>query len=500
MSQLGEGTATQNIYIEKPEDKDEISVRLSLFYDGTLNNRVNIGEREKAILFNEPDSPYYEYRTDDGNNSYDNGRTNIAIMEPHLLDTSDGYDIAVKAYIEGQGTFDLEGDDTKGYAFGIGASGVAGRAEQGINRGVDKIVEPIDPDDFCIKKLTIDVFGFSRGSATARYAIHLLLKGCTKWDSEYSDGYEKIVSPILELIADRRIEIYENAAEICFAGLYDTVLSTYALQRFHFKWYGNILEQKAVRFAKKALHLVAADEHRADFPLHNIKSAGNKGEEYYLPGVHSDVGGSYNAASELAIEREKNPEKKVYMKTTSENKILLKSKSVKTIETDMANLIKQGWYSNSKDKKEIKVKERKIRKYRFGGKVPYYDINYELHASRDNICTAYCNIPLKIMAKYARDKDVKLKLNNKLDDRALVILNPHNELVELEKKIHAYMAAKKGNGISKATDWTDEQAALNQFLVKNKIRHNHFHFSAHPGPGYSPNIKNGRRVRYVYKA
>ena len=500
MSQFGEGTATQNIYIEKPEKKKELKVRLSLFYDGTLNNRVNIAEREKAKLNKLIKSPYYSHKTDDGNNSYDNGRTNIAIMEPHLRKKSKGYDIVLKAYIEGQGTFDLKGDSTLGYAMGGGDSGVASRAVTGIDRGLNLISNDFDSKRNCIKKLTIDVFGFSRGAATARYAIHLLLKGSTKWDSEYSDGYEQIVSPILELIANRGIEIYESAVEICFAGLYDTVLSVYLSQYLKFKWVGNKLEQNAVKHAKKTLHLAAADEHRQDFPLHNIKSAGSKGEEYFLPGVHSDVGGSYNAASELAIQKENDPKKKVYMLTTSEDKIINKSRVREILEKDMNNLVSQGWYLRDKNNVEIMINEKSVRKHRFGGKAPYYDRIYELAVKRENINSAYCNIPLKIMAKYARKDMVKLKINNKLDRRAEIILKPHPELKALEVKIKKYIKDKKGNGISEAKDWIGKGETLNKYIIKNKIRHNHFNFSSKVSAGYSPRFRNGVRSRYVFKA
>ena len=49
-----------------------------MFFDGTNNNRDNIEEREKNSDI------YKKYRKADGSGSYDNGRTNIAIMEPYV--------------------------------------------------------------------------------------------------------------------------------------------------------------------------------------------------------------------------------------------------------------------------------------------------------------------------------------------------------------------------------------------------------------------------------
>ena len=95
---------------------------------------------------------------------------------------------------------------------------------------------------------------------------------------------------------------------------------------------------------------------------------------------------------------------------------------------------------------------------------------------------------------------MNLKINNKLDRRAGIILRPYSDLEVLESKIEEYISSKKGNGVSKAEDWIGENEPLNQYIIDNKIRHNYFNFSSKVGPGYSPNIKGGKRVRYVYKA
>ncbi len=212
------------------------------------------------------------------------------------------------------------------------------------------------------------------------------------------------------------------------------------------------------------------------------------------------MGGSYNKANEAKIEA--NASDKKYMLTTEENKTILESLDRKVLEDDMAYLIKLGWYINDKSqkKREIEIESS----FNESGYSPYDD-DYvtnvrKLKVNRTNISSAYCNIPLKIMAKYARGKGVKLKLNDKLDDRAQIILKPHGILKELEGEIEKYMATKKGNGKSKAEDWIGEGKELNKFLIDNKIRHDHFNFSSHPGAGYSPLIKNGKRIRYVYDA
>ena len=54
------------------------------------------------------------------------------------------------------------------------------------------------------------------------------------------------------------------------------------------------------------MHLVAAEEHRKNVSLTDIASAGSKGRELFLPGVHSDIGGDYrDEASEAMVTQPK---------------------------------------------------------------------------------------------------------------------------------------------------------------------------------------------------
>jgi len=448
---------------EKPKDKDPIKIRIALFFDGTLNNRFNIAEREGASEIYKAKAPKK------GPNSYDNGRTNVAIMEQNIRDTADGYDVALKWYIEGQGTFNLEKDSGVGYALGAGDSGVAGRAEKGVKSAVTLIQnsEEIDPVQFYIEKLTIDVFGFSRGSATARYAIYLLLKEKKK--------------PIFKLLQTAGYTITEDAVKVCFAGLYDTVLSYYGSQ--YLKSSSNVLQQKAVQFVdKKVVHLTAAEEHRKDFPLHNIRSAGAKGFEFFLPGVHSDVGGSYNTASDKELEAQTDESKKIYMKPTDEIDMDINEGDLNTLEKDRLYLKTQGWYTDN----EMTITPLIVDEYD--------NTTYAaLTVTRKGIRSAYSNIPLKIMAEFARDPEININFNEKLEDKANTILRAESDLQVLEGRILSYVATKKGSKDSKPADWLNDASLFD-------IRHKHLHFSAKVGVGYSPRFSKGKRTRYEYDA
>jgi len=512
MSQNGEGSASQDIEIEPEKEKDPINVRISLFFDGTLNNRENIEEREAYEVGNigasgtTGQSLYMRNRGDDNNNSYDNGRTNIAVMEPHLKDKADGYDVYAKHYIAGQGAFTHKKDSVWGYAFGIGKSGVVGRAVEGIGDALNSIAssDEIDVTAHYIKLLTIDVFGFSRGAATARNAIYMLFNHGDSYYDEFTEETIHEFYPIHELLADRGYDIKPSAVELRFAGLYDTVLSYIVSQKSESS--NNVLNQTAVHYAQNALHLAAADEHRADFPLHNIKcTKSNGGEEYFLPGVHSDIGGSYNQANSLKINENGEEE---FMRTSNENMVINEGKKKSVLEQDKLDLIEQGWYLDN----EIKVTSLKVKKKR-AGKIPYLSINHLLKVNRKNISSAYSQIPLKIMAKYARKPEVKLTISNKLERRAKKILATDPKLKKLENLITEYV---RNNKNSKASDWHRRNGKPPKGVGKwpsgtdknflKKIRHEHFHFSSKPGLGYSPNIewnedeKKYIRVRFEYDA
>ena len=518
-------TATSEEKKERTDDKTPLKIRISLFFDGTMNNRFNIEEREKGA---KESTIYADNKTDDAN-SYDNGRTNIAIMEPHVSikksDYAGDYDLVYKHYIPGQGAITREKDSVWGYALAIGESGVPWRAEEGIREAVNFILsakeKEIDPLKHYIEKLTIDVFGFSRGAATARYAIHVLFDGRIAGVDEDTGEVRYEWRPASERI-NKFVDIDKNAVEVRFAGLYDTVLSYFGSQkvdswydtvlsyfgRQKVEWMADALQQTAVKRAKKSMHLAAADEHRADFPLHTIQSAikAGTGEEYYLPGVHSDVGGSYNQASEKALKEEKDESKKVYMLSSNEGlmieegyltgkaMVIHRGGDLARIEKDRDNLIEQGWY---------KINEIKITATTTGADGDRTE--YALTVRRQGISSAYCNIPLKIMAKRARKPDVNLKISAELEDMADKILKADADKANLEKLeeiINNYVDTNKN---SNPEDWLGDNPPLEKEKLK-AIRHKHFHFSASKlSAGYEPRFEKDKasgefvRRRYYYE-
>lgn len=509
MSQFGEAIAAVFGDDEPVQDPDKtgIKIRIALFYDGTLNNRNNIERREKteagkgkpepAPMYDQKgkkiktDSEIYnENRDASGPNSYDNGRTNIAIMEaqvPQILSKEGEYDFWLKFYIEGQGTFNDKGDSLMGYSMGALSSGVPRRAKKGIQEAVTGIKtvlndEEMFPEKYFIELLTVDVFGFSRGAATARQSIHQMVKSTLRplYTRLRGIGY---------------LDTKKSAVKVCFAGLYDTVLSYWAGQYLHTEW---LLDMKSVTEAEKVIHLAAADEHRIDFPVSNIKSAKSKGngEEYFLPGVHSDVGGSYNMALDLSLQKEVPDDQKEYMRTSdegaekpSEKGRIINKGDPDLLETDRQKLIELGWYLPH----EIEITDiTPAVPPRAGrnGMEPGRPARGVLVVNRKNIRSGYSNIPLKIMAEFARKEGVKI--DTELEAVANKILSIETDLTELEKKVKSYVSSTKE---SKPEDWLSDPAL-------KTIRHTHFHFSSKVGTGYNPRFGKDKvtRTRYIVDA
>lgn len=358
MTEFCEGIEPPAIEEAPPREdkKTPVSVRCIMLFDGTMNNKTNIESRISRNEFYEATrSKKYKLfgeRVGPGATSYENGFTNIVTLDKHIEDKpANGYDIVVKIYTEGAGTIDNQGDALPGYAMGVGKSGVIRKCEKGIVTAIDKILgtnvgltdSTIDPETQYIKKLTIDVFGFSRGAATARYCIYKVLN-----DEKYQ---------FKKLLSNRGID--SSVVEVWFAGLFDTVSS----HGVKFSDDTRALELDAVQHATKTLHLVAGEEYRQNFSITNIKSAASKGgEEYFMPGVHSDVGGSYHEFSDETFH--------------------LNYDWQTHIDIDKANLIAENWYTEQEIDYQVIYSEE----------IPFPEAI--ITANRKGISNAYCYIPL----------------------------------------------------------------------------------------------------------
>jgi hypothetical protein len=424
----------------KVEDETKVTVRAILFFDGTLNNQTNVeaGKKMIAELEKKKNAPQtsvlnayrgtkaYEKRIDQKiekilDSSYGNDLSNIARMRPYTNLSSPEYDYTVLSYIEGVGTENNESDHlSRGAALGYGSTGVSKKTEKGAN----SIIEKIRSLDGKIKKkkirhLHIDVFGFSRGAATARHFIHVALNN------------QKF--QIKTLLENEGYSVDE--VKFRFVGLYDTVASL----GFSHDDNTEELQLYAVQNAEKVVHLCASEEHRNKFRLTNISSAKN-GIELFLPGVHSDIGGGYRHNEE-----EKD---KIVLELRSPQDFLRATTAIKRLEEERSRLIDSGWYTD----KDLVIDKP----------------NFQLLASRrknenwQGISQKYSFIPLQKMAGYA--KDSKINIKRKLYGKYAI----PPELNKIKAEIDA-------NACNDPTLWQKNTTVL------KKLRYNFLHFSAHYG-------------------
>lgn len=402
MTEIGESVFVNSPERDRKEDDEsieEITLRLMLYFDGTLNNRTNIDERLK-------DTDIYQKHQDVG--SYNNAKSNVALLEANILEESEGFDHVVSIYTEGAGTEDYEKDRMRGYAMGTGPTGITSKVEKGVGEAIEHIERKLSSQSgqFIIKEIAIDLVGFSRGAAAARYCIHYVM------DSSQETLAEKLEAKELDV----------DTVDINFVGLFDTV-SSHGLS---FSNDVRALKLDAIRRANQVVQLEASEEYRENFALTSIKSAGSKGTRICLPGAHSDVGGGYRSGEEVqTVFRGRQPERA----------------------QDKTWLVNQGWYREH----QIEfVSSRNL-------------LAQEIAVRRDHVSSSYSKIPLDVMAKELEKQGVNL--DTEMGD-LVDISSESAELGELKSLITRRVSSGEAYNPSV---WTASNPLLQ--LIRNRYLH-----------------------------
>lgn len=101
-------------------------------------------------------------------NSYSNDYTNVARM----WQCCEQKEYAI--YVPGMGTDNLMRDSQDGFAFGSGQTGIRARVRNACEQIADKVAKKLEKgnENTILTQITLDVFGFSRGAATARNLVY----------------------------------------------------------------------------------------------------------------------------------------------------------------------------------------------------------------------------------------------------------------------------------------------------------------------------------------
>lgn len=449
-----------NTYTPPPPPKGDLDIVIGIFFDGTLNNKTNTEQRRDNT------GTYKKYGGDAGDNtSYQNDWSNVARLW-------DCYDFEKAIYVEGIGTLDKKDDETDGYAFGAEETGIKAKVKIGCERIVKKIKEVKKDKNEKVEKIfmTLDVFGFSRGSAAARNFVY---ETSRKLDKAKKLPKYGVLGQELEKAG---IEI--EVLKVRFLGIYDTV-SSYSEDVWttspNFNNDIKELHLDDITNAKKIVHFTSDDEHREYFDLTNVAvdstiNGVKQNPVYYgiektFPGVHCDVGGAYENGPEVKDE-------------------ILDNESTISFKERKKQLVAEGWFTDE----ELIVRWDK------------------LSSERKYIKKTYSYIPLQFMQEYGTDSDLpfnKSKLEKKysISNDALLVrvkarLKPYimgNGKPYKFRTIESINKQYKGAKIpeQRFIDYNNEIREQKDLKV---LRNKYLHWSAnYDSAGYDPR-RDGKRV------
>lgn len=447
-------------YSPPPPPDNIINVTLGIFFDGTLNNKTNTDARKNKTS---------SYKENGGkpsdNNSYNNDWSNVARLW-------DNYDKKNAIYIEGIGTINNEKDEMDGYAYGSEETGIKAKVKIGCEKIAEKIniLKKANPSTK-LGTIVLDVFGFSRGAAAARYFVHQVSQKKVKTNPK-SIKFGNLGTELKNI----GVNIDEITINIRFLGIFDTV-SSYSEDTWttspNFDNDIEELQLDDIVKAKKIVHFTAENEHRINFDLTDIVVFNNaKQKKVYLgieksfPGVHSDIGGGYDNGPE------------------SKDEIINGSESVQKKRKEQ--LINEGWFKDN---------ELIIHEYR-----------RKLSSHREMVKKTYSYIPLQFMAQYGKNDGLKIDIDQ-INTKYIISNDPL--LVRVKNKLSPYIM---GNGKSYTFRWyndihnqykgakvpeqryVDYQKELAEQKDLRKLRNEYLHWSAdYDWVGMDPR-DDGKRV------
>jgi len=332
-----------------------VTLTVGLFFDGTGNNQATTLDRTLAygdcsnVVNDERAKACEKYETLTkniiSNTSYRGGITNISrLFQLYKIDgelNDKQLTAQVGAYVSGVGTEDGKGDSLIGMALGSSLL----ESFQGVVTKTDRALDIIsiqlnrfinsNKGQVAIAKVQFDLFGFSRGAASARHFANRVMHQ----DSAITDAINKgLISAINH---------GKPAGEVRFIGLFDTVAAVGSLLNFYdlnSRSNPGVNLELRPSVAKHVFQISAMHECRHNFSANSICGAW---PELLLPGVHSNIGGGYNAANSERPENEDNlltmpriervrestPERQTqtYLKTEAMRKLLTRLPALKYI-------------------------------------------------------------------------------------------------------------------------------------------------------------------------
>ncbi|WP_228152539.1 phospholipase effector Tle1 domain-containing protein [Marinobacter profundi] len=297
--------ASQNAPEQSAQPPSGVHLVAGLFTDGTLNNVENIKRFQERLVEEcvEPlkmdPSRLEECRERLAMRlgaSYANGLTNVVklfdLYKEKFSSEMGRKVLTVKAYEAGAGTKSGDDDSYIGMVTGLGETGVIEQVSRLFLAIADRAANQLNGQN--VSELSVDLFGFSRGAAAARHATRQILKGR---EGGLAEAFSKFGLA------------WPEKVQVRFVGLFDTVAGIINPGNVDFSA-GNPRNSPVELYldpakVEKVVHLVAADEKRANFALNSVRNPDGSLPANYreitLPGAHSDIGGGYHDLETEAV-------------------------------------------------------------------------------------------------------------------------------------------------------------------------------------------------------
>lgn len=295
-----------NQYKKKVEDiADSSSTEKKSF----LSDKAVSGSFSQGSTYTNPCILWSIYRTGEENDPQDDKHK---IYRHRIYVEGSGADSTVTTAANVDGAI----DNIVGLGFGVGATGVSAKCRKMVKQ-INNIYEKYHRPEVSEIRMFFDVFGFSRGAATARIFAYIVDPNnegkVPNNDYLLFTGKNKPFLPLKENNPSSLL----TKKEVRMLGLYDTVASIGILRdplnatvseaikikdNAEFSKYGKSQYHDrnvddfglyATTNAKDVIHFCALDENRINFSITDIESSINTGHgtEIFLPGCHTDIGG-----------------------------------------------------------------------------------------------------------------------------------------------------------------------------------------------------------------
>ena len=384
---------------DPPEEKERPKVRVEagFFFDGTGNNRNNTQTYQKQVdecltanaagAMSEEDCSSEVSQIMEG--SYLNAETNVSKAERMYrqgrFQSDEGEQLHhISTYVSGVGTKSGQPDDGPSMGLGLGEQGILKKLDEGCNNFLFQLKRNVTDR---IDELVLDVFGFSRGAATARHFISREVNGES---GALAKAFKQAGFPWPKKITVR------------FLGLFDTVAGIADLGNLDFSAHdaetGHININLRPEDAERVVQFAARDERRHNFSLNSLRSeSGNLPDhfsEWTLPGAHSDIGGGYPDSFHERVEvrpplvvrgkDRRNPEASFEFSRMLQDRALIKN---------------EGWIGPLNPLATLEIEPERA------PGLPGGDITLRLWLDRE-VRGEYSRIPLYLMHKLAVDAGV----------------------------------------------------------------------------------------------